>query len=678
MDPRPAVADGSDYGSDPHPADEETPPRLMNRLPRHLLLVLIAGVTVYAAGAVARTPSTRPATRPKSSATQPATRPATRSSVPPATAPVPKSDHPAKPGAPSHGKPQAEQPPPPVVSRLALETADAVAAGQPLADFQRRAESNLLEVWTSKQFAPEKLIDPVVVRQFVRFFARVREPTAGQRQAMAWALRQPRLGPTLMLAISDSEAPDRVLSLLTALYLAHGDKLEQFPDLTAALCVVWDAPQIREKPPEEATEAQIQAATDAWAVKLFGYFTTQQKRLHFDPADVPWQLAVYTVDITVGPSDMAWAVDRYGRRGGDLGDVYFDVPYDTAAFYGGDAKKIDSRAYTLPNLVQFGGVCVDQAYFACQVQRIMGIPAVVSTGQGGGGDVGHAWVGYMGQRGRQVLWDFGTGRYAAQLYWTGQVQDPQTRSAISESEVQILVELQKTSPQQRLASLAIIRSLDIAPEAQRAGALMTAIDLSAGNREAWLAIAAMGRDGKLNTAQADQVAEVVKTFAAKSYADFALRIYKEMIAGRSNVEQIDRLEWLADLFKNRTDLAAEIRIAQGRLLSSLKRDDDALKAYGEVLQNHLYAGPIVLDAMAETDKILRARKDYRRLAGVYEFVFNRMPKPQLSAFAATTPYVTLGQRYADLLESQGNSTGAAAVRSRLTMYLSAVGSAAQR
>ncbi len=505
----------------------------------------------------------------------------------------------------------------------------------------------------------EHLIDLAAWYRFAWFFSRVELKEDLDKNCLKWLVRQPKLMRSVSLAVGGSDQPDKVLNVIRALYRTDRETMEEWPDLVAALAVVWDAP-----PNDTSDDA---AARGDWAVWLYDYYTRNNSRLRYNLKEVPWQLQTYIVDLVVSQEEIAWVWQRYGKRG-DVGSFYFDVAYDTNAFYQGAEKKIGDAAYTLDNLQKHGGICVDQAYFATQVGRALGVPTVTIIGQGGAGEIGHAWVGFLDKRGKSMMWNLRSARYEQQLYWTGKVTDPQTRNEISESETSMLGELQNTTPAQRAKALAIIRSLDLFEPARQVDLVLQALNLSAGDREAWLKLADLGAFGAMSADQVKQVAEVVKKFASKQYADLAFQVYQRMLAGKPNLEQLEQYDVIAAIFKDRPDLVATVRVEQGKLHRALKRNDAALKAWGDVLTNHLYAGPIVLEALRLTDEMLREQKDLRRLAGIYDRVFSQIPRPTPSAFAQYAPYCVVGLRYAELLDDMRDRANAQKVRMRVAAY----------
>jgi len=500
-------------------------------------------------------------------------------------------------------------------------------------------------------------------RQFAKYFAQVDRATTEQKATMRWLLHQPHLLPKLLTAVEPRDTPERLLNLLGGLVpqVETGQKgtLDSLPDLTTALLVVWDKPHGQRETAAVASLPHV--------VHLFNYFA-HSKALRFGPNDLPWELAIYVVDIHASEEDIAWANNQYAHRG-NLPLVYFDVPYDTDAYLTGKPKRISQNPYTLANILRFGGVCVDQAYFAAEVNKVFGVPATVCDGASGAGEVGHAWIGTLQVAGRRAVWDFNTARYPEDMFWSGQVHDPQTREIISDADVSLSAELQFSSPAQRLASRALVSLADLVDDPHRPALLEKAIDLSHGNRAAWEALANLGADQKLSKAQIDIAGVAVAQFARQQYPEFACQTLMRMITGASPVDHVKALDKTATLFADRPDLIARIRILQGDLLHKDGKDADAFATYSDVLAHELKAGPIILDAMRRVDGLLREQRDLRRLSAIYKTVWNSMPKPSVSAYVLGTPWYQLGSSYAALLEEMGDHNGAQNIRGMLSSFI---------
>ena len=515
-------------------------------------------------------------------------------------------------------------------------------------------------------------------REFAGYFGRLEGLSDDDKATLTWFVKQPRFFATLMLALSDADPPDQMLVELAHLKSSAGDAVDAFPDLATALCVVWD------KKPDNADDP---APDPDRIARLFSYYAKAGDRglLRFGTRTLPWQLAVYVVDNKVSEGEIVWAIDRYANRS-MLGTTYFDVAYDTAAYYTGDRKQLAGHPYTLPNILQYGGICADQAYFAAHVCKSLGVPACVVSGSGGDGSVAHAWVGYLHVTNARADWNFTEGRYPEHQYWTGSVQDPQTLQTLSEAEVALLAELQASDPGQRLASEALLKLATptpahpdgsppdgspadayptVLPPSKQLEVCSAAVVLSPGNRRAWAALADVAAKGDLTPPQTQSVAAVIARFALQKYPDFALRLYTTMAAGRPPAQQLDTLEKCARLFAPRPDLVARLRVAEGDLLRKQRKNDQALRPYGDVLDNEMNAGRVVVEAMGRVDDLLREMNDRRRLVAAYKAVWQRMPVPEPSAFVATTPYYAVGIKFAALLDEAGDKPDADQVRTKL-------------
>jgi len=277
----------------------------------------------------------------------------------------------------------------------------------------------------------------------------------------------------------------------------------------------------------------------------------------------------------------------------------------------------------------------------------------------------HAWVGFLETRGKQVAWNFKEGRYPEMQFMRGDVTDPQTRQRITESDVSLLAALAGSKPADRLASIALRKSRDLLAPDQQMSLLTKAINLSPGNRGAWMVLAEMGAASKLSDQQMQKVTEVVSQFAAKQYPDFAADVLLLMNSGRGTDQQLKALDAARNLFRDRPDLVAEIRLTQAKLLTDAKRTPEALSAYGQVLAGNRQFGPILLAALQQLETLLKQQNDLPRLAAAYKQTWEAMPTPQITVGAAGTPYFQIGQRYIAVLKEQGNSAEATRVQTRL-------------
>jgi hypothetical protein len=500
-------------------------------------------------------------------------------------------------------------------------------------------------------------------RELARYFGKLGTLKPDQQEMLQWLISQNQLMPTLMAAVGRKDPPDAVLSLLATLRAQQGTKLNDYADLTTAFLVVWDKPPADLPGGVGPSGAAAAALADPQRVtRLYNYFLNSGN-LRFSPRDLPWQLCVYLADVRLSEEDMLWAMQRYGTRN-DIGSIYFEVPYDDDTLYKGTDKKIASHDYTLPNILQYGGICVDQAYYASQIAKIRGIPSCVCTGESGAGNFAHAWTGFLTGNGQNVSWDFDEARYKEDLFWEADIDSPQSQEPMTDAEVGLLAQLPDFSPAARLASSLLAKMYDLAPN-QHAELMMRAVDLSPGNRGPWLALASMGSTGKLTDAQMEDVSQAIQKYLVKPFPDFAYEMLVKMSAGIAADQQVTALGRIGAMFPDRPDLQARICILQGDLLHTAGKDDEAISVYGQALTSDLDAGPVILSALDRVDKILRGRNDLDRLLRIYDQIWHRMPAPAVSAHVTELPYFIVGKHFAKLLDETGHPQDAAAVRTQL-------------
>lgn len=509
---------------------------------------------------------------------------------------------------------------------------------------------------------PERLIPLVALREFTRYFGRLPKPTTTDVATMQWLLTKPKLLETLMLAVSDRDTPDKVLPLLTSLRQDQGDKLEEFPDLTAAMCVVWDQPFTQARSILRAVESKT--ANFQQPRTLMRYYINARAQLRFNPQQLPWQLAAYMVDNVADAQDIEFAAGKYGGRA-KIGSVFFDVVYDTEMLEGTSLGRMNDKSYSLANIFKEGGICGDQAYYAAQVSRSVGVPAIICTGINANEGTGHAWVGFLSARGTDAIWDFEEGRYPENRYWRGNAIDPQTRDRITDGDISMLADLMPTPARDRMSSTALVKVSDMVSASQQPANLMQAVNLSPGNRPAWRQLAQLAAQQKLSQKELTSFGAAVSKYAVKDFPDFAFSLLKVANSGRATDQQIKALQEMEQMFNSRPDLQAEVYLTLGDLYRTTKRPNNAYMAYSHVLDRFSNVSPIVMEAMDRIDGLMREMKALRELAGVYGDVWRRMPQPDATVAVRGTPFYRLGQRYETLLLDLGDNANAQNVRSRL-------------
>ncbi|PHX85029.1 MAG: hypothetical protein CK538_08970 [Opitutia bacterium] len=179
--------------------------------------------------------------------------------------------------------------------------------------------------------------------------------------------------------------------------------------------------------------------------------------------------------------------------------------------------------YTLHDILQAGGICVDQAYFATETGKARGVPTLFFTGAGNDGR--HAWFGFLDTAQK---WKLDVGRYAEQRFITGYALDPQTWRQISDHELKFLAERFRTLPTfrqsagHRAFAEDFLATKDFAAAARAA---RKAVTLERRNLPAWETL--LAAEAKLPRTPR-QIEAVLREAA------LAFQLYPDVAAGFSN------------------------------------------------------------------------------------------------------------------------------------------------
>lgn len=242
--------------------------------------------------------------------------------------------------------------------------------------------------------------------------------------------------------------PAEVLGILQQIHRAEPALFAAYPSLALAVAVVHDVP-----PPPLWPHGQVSAAKfprrPPPPEQLFAYLARLDRAngTAHKLARLPAGELKFLVDIVTPFPELDWARKNVAPGLADLGKAYDLVKYRqdriTHSHY-----DWPGATYTLAAVLQAGGICVDQAYFASTVGKAKGIPTIMFRGAGLDGR--HAWFGYLdaGQR-----WQLDCGRYAEQKYVTGLAFDPQTWGDINDHELGFITERFRALPTYRLSVL---------------------------------------------------------------------------------------------------------------------------------------------------------------------------------------------------------------------------------
>lgn len=424
------------------------------------------------------------------------------------------------------------------------------------------------------------------------------------------------------------------LAVLEELRAADPKRFATFYQLAVAMAVVWDQPDAVDSSRFvylwAITPAQFQprlAMREVWE-----WFSSPKRQglLRFKPTELTWPILVHLVDLAITAEDAAWAVATYVKTSKDIAGLYPEVPYDYDKL-NARKPKLGDRPYSLPNLRQFGGVCVDQAHFASEVAKALGIPAMKCAGEGRWGGAGHSWSGYLQLKAGRALLEF-TGRYNNDFYYTGDVFDPQTRSMLLDRAIALLYDgssgghrtLVRARALARIASG--LRTSD-PPLAGKIAAQAVKANRYAG--KAWLLLFELARTEAVPRKEALAAAEqVFKDLAV--HPDITIDCLDDILA-LFPADKIDVRQGVYDNAYNlyrrakRPDLQIQLRIRQSTELAAAGREIDSLaKALETVVANATEGSlviPLVTKVVENSSRFRSTVKGFR-----IEFVKSELTK----------------------------------------------------
>jgi len=531
-----------------------------------------------------------------------------------------------------------------------------------------RADAKELDLFT----------DAAAALRIMRFVKRT--DTLEQAALMSFLIEHKEFARALTFTFNHQD--DDVAGVLAMIdrYQAHcADTLDEFANLAAAICVVHDKPLSR-----RVNENQV-LSPDALA--LYAYYMENEQHLNFPVRHMPAELLTFVVDSTASIDEMRWALGNY-RNNREIGKLFFTIEYDYDHLEG-KVKKVTAAGFNLPNIAKFGGVCADQAYFACAVGKAIGVPTTYTVGASG--EVSHAWVGFLESNKRAAWWNFDSGRYDAYKGVRGVVVDPQTGNRMPDSTIALLAEYATAPQQNRYASIAMtdaaVRLLEIhdgaasipfepsdterktvrgATQEDALALLEQALRTCPGYAHAWFIVGSLAKDGRLSVEDKQKWATVLHRLCGEKYPDFYFAVVAPMIESVEDVEEQNRM-WNAAFrtFQRRHDLAAAVRMEQAKMWQAKGESAKAGQCYEDVITRYANAGPFVISALDKAGKLLADMNKRDRIPALYEKAWTLTNKPNTNwapEFYRQSNWYRIGSSYADALLQTGRVSEAEQVR----------------
>ena len=343
--------------------------------------------------------------------------------------------------------------------------------------------------------------------------------------------------------------------------------------------------------------------------ELWSYFTDQknQSRFMFKPKSLPWPVLVQLVDLDVSQAEIDWALSQYGGKKVDLTALYSSVPYDNAKL-AHSATKLGDKPYTLENLRQYGGVCVDQAHFSSRVAKIFGVPSLKCCGNGRYGGVGHCWSGYLAAKGKSPELAF-TGRYKGDYYYFGKAFDPQTSTEVLDRDVELLYAGASSGGEAwatatHLARIA--RNCDGHPE-QATIIAREALKRSPLVAEAWRVLLRTVAPAEADKAW-QTLAKVSGNFPDLAWEGLRIALERMPADDKGRQKMYDSAYALAPAVK-RPDIQIQVRLAQIGELAVAKQDKDVIRLAFETVHANVKEGTLIMPLVKRVVELANGFKE---------------------------------------------------------------------
>ena len=530
-----------------------------------------------------------------------------------------------------------------------VDDAAAAARNGKLEALAEKLRPQLVEALEGKKPDLPEITHLATVWRFATYFGRLREMDQSHRDALAWVIQQPRFAEELLLGATDYDPPDRVLEIIRTLRDGYARKMEQRPEIAAAFALVWDAP--------ERFGGEEDAKIDSAQVRhAFARVMSIAER----SARMPVQLSVYAVDLDLDDEQVAWARQRYPA--GDVSYAFFDVPFDQGIGYDPAKKGDDDAARTLMNIWRRGAGSVDAAWYAAQVGKATGLPTAICRAEGAVGGAIPAWAAFVTPAGR---WDVTSAKRADHDEWSSEILDPQTYETIGEDELAMAADFSRMDRARRVGAMAVLKGAGAVQLERRADVHLTAIEMAPSNREAWDTLGELVAKGAVTESCRKRFDDLFKQHVLRRWPGFGLRLRLQMMRGQTIGQQHKMIEATEEMFRDRPRLYARAKIAEGDLFRDDKRRGDAVAAYGDAMMKCAGDGAIAVAALSRIDPILYKEQEFARLLEIYRRSFEGLKQPRPSAWARTTAWFMIGDRYAGLLDETGQAQMAQRVRAQL-------------
>lgn len=260
----------------------------------------------------------------------------------------------------------------------------------------------------------------------------------------AMAMKSPGFSSSFFDLLTPYDYAPGALVILDRIYRADPVEFAQYDQLALAIALVYDVP-----PPPHWPHGQVSSdlvsrqLRDPLEVFRFWVRAEKSRKLLHPLSRLQATELKFVVDAAASFEELEWVRAHYQFGLDTLPRAYDAISYRTDRL---EQKQHHwpGPSYALPVILEEGGICIDQGYFASQVGKARGVPTLLFRGVGLDGR--HAWFGYLDA---QKNWRMDIGRYEEQKYVAGVAFDPQTWGDVNDHELAFLAERFHRHPRYR-------------------------------------------------------------------------------------------------------------------------------------------------------------------------------------------------------------------------------------
>lgn len=491
-----------------------------------------------------------------------------------------------------------------------------------------------------------------------------------------WLKDHAQLRETFLLALNPYyDDLGGAMRILDDLRLAEPEKAVEYYHLAVAISVVWDSKDAvhgsRYMSISNVAYEQYQPLPTH--VEVFKWFTDKKNAstFVFKVKDVVWPIAVHLADSDVSIAEAEWAVHKLAKQRDCIGNLYDQVEYDNSKASTKDSKgKLGTREYILPNILQYGGICGDQAHFCSRAAKCFAIPAMKVNGLSRYGGTGHAFTCYFAKKKNRMVME-STGRYFYDYYYSGDVFDPQTRVEILDRSVAMVLDGASLSYEKYVTSNLFARisaALYVDNPVISLEMVKWALKQNWFCSEAWKILMRHVRDQTMSRQDGIMWANNMMK-CAKDHPDLTMECFStflDCIPKEDTEKRQAFYKQAASLYNDRPDLQVDLRFLQGKELIASGKETEGVELLMGTAAEHGKEGRIINELVRTALKCAKKNNTEKTLLLHLDKIASRYPKKRGDTIAEA--FKELVGMIAPVYESNGRTKDAARLRSEAEVF----------